>query len=228
MTVLPRLLTTNDIGGTSRGAADEVLQTNAGGTANEWAKIDNANVASAAAIEVSKLANGSPGEILRSTGDGPQWGLDTGPLTVDSLTSLGAIAGPVTAPSLPLFTAVARGAVPPSGGGTANYMRADGTWAAPTASVAISTTSVAFTDGDTARRVTVTDAAVTAASKIIATVRRPDTTNDSEDRGYLYIPNVVKCASGSFDVLIACLDIGGMDPTMNPPNETITLCYQVA
>lgn len=33
----------------------------------------------------------------------------------------------------PLFTAVAAGCVPASGGGTANYLRADGTWAPPSA-----------------------------------------------------------------------------------------------
>ena len=120
----------------------------------------------------------------------------------------------------------------PAGGDSGKFLKATGAgtvaWDAPTASVAISTTTIAFTDGDTARRVTVTDATVNAASKVIATVRRPDTTDDSADRGYVYIPNVVKCASGSFDVLIACLDLSGMDPTAMPPNETITLCYQVA
>lgn len=33
--------------------------------------------------------------------------------------------------SLALFTNTVRGAVPPSGGGTTNYLRADGTWAEP-------------------------------------------------------------------------------------------------
>jgi hypothetical protein len=92
----------------------------------------------------------------------------------------------------------------------------------------VASTSVAFTDGDTLRRVTVSDAAVAASSKIIATVRRPDTANDSADSGYLYLPNVVRVATGAFDVLIACLDWGFDDPTLNPPNETVTLCYQVA
>lgn len=104
-----------------------------------------------------------------------------------------------------------------------------GDYEIPTGSGAsISTVSVPFTDGDTARRLTVVDATVTPASKVMITVRRPDTADDSADGGYIYVPNVVKCAAGSFDVLIACLDIGGMDPTMKPPNETITLNYQVA
>ena len=34
-------------------------------------------------------------------------------------------------PSLPLFTNVYKGAVPASGGGTTNFLRADGTWSAP-------------------------------------------------------------------------------------------------
>lgn len=189
---------------------------------------DNGKLPYAAAGDLAYLAHGPAGYPLVATGSGFDWLNALGDITVDSLTSVGAIDGPVTAASLPLFGAAVRGAVPPSGGGTTNYLRADGTWTAPSAVVAISTANVAFTDGDTARRVTITDAAVSAASKVLCSVRRPDTTDDSADRGYLYIPNVVKCASGSFDVLIACLDIGGMDPTEKPPSETITLLYQVA
>jgi hypothetical protein len=95
-------------------------------------------------------------------------------------------------------------------------------------SVSISSASIAFTDGDTARRVTIADAAVSATSKIMCCVCRPTTADDSADRGYVYTANVVARASGTFDVLATCLNIGGLDPTENPPNETITLYYQVA
>jgi hypothetical protein len=117
------------------------------------------------------------------------------------------------------------------GSGTANsatFLRGDQTWDAPTATVAISTASIAFTDGDTARRSTISDAAVSATSKIICTVVRPTTADDSADSGYVYDANVVRRATGSFDVLVRCTDIGGMDCTEKPPNETLTLCYQVA
>lgn len=117
------------------------------------------------------------------------------------------------------------------GSGTANtgtFLRGDQTWAAPVASVAISAASVAFTDGDTARRVTVTDGSVTGSSKIIPIVRRPDTVDDSADRGYMYTANIVRIGSGAFDVFISATDISGNDCTELPPNETIQLYYLVA
>jgi hypothetical protein len=92
-------------------------------------------------------------------------------------------------------------------------------------SVAIDSVSIAFTDGDTARRVTVTDAGVSAASKILGSIRRPDTADDSADRGYVYTANVVEAGSGAFDLLVTVTDIGGLDCTENPPNETVTYCY---
>lgn len=84
------------------------------------------------------------------------------------------------------------------------------------------TTTIPFTDGDTFRRVTITDGAVTAGSIIVCSVRRPD---QGVDYGYLYIVNVVKVLNGSFDVSIACTDGGFGDPVEIPPNETITLAY---
>lgn len=118
-------------------------------------------------------------------------------------------------------------------GSSGTYLKSNGassipSFEAPTASVAISTASVAFTDGDTARRVTVTDAAVSATSKILCSIMRPTTTDDSADQGYVYDANVVKRDTGSFDVYLRCTDIGGEDCTERPPNETVTLCYQVA
>lgn len=117
------------------------------------------------------------------------------------------------------------------GSGTANastFLRGDQSWAAPTASVAISSASIAFTDGDTARRVTISDGTVTAASKIVSTIRRPDTADASADRGYVYNANVVRIGSGQFDVSIICTDTSGGDCTAIPPNETVTLYYLVA
>jgi hypothetical protein len=87
------------------------------------------------------------------------------------------------------------------------------------------TASIAFTDGDTLRRVTITDADVVATSRIIHNIRRPDSADDSADAGYLYIANVVEVQSGSFDVLIAALDWGFGDPVENPPNETVQFQY---
>lgn len=92
----------------------------------------------------------------------------------------------------------------------------------------ISRVSVDFTDGDTAKRVSVSDATITATDKILVTVRRPDMVDDSEDSGHIYITNIVRIYAGGFDVRIVALDLSGMDPTEQPPNETIELQYQVA
>lgn len=92
----------------------------------------------------------------------------------------------------------------------------------------LSEASIAFTDGDTCRRVTITDAGVSASSKINGTVRRPDTADDSADPGYIYLANIVRIGSGAFDVLIACLGWGFDDPTGIPPNETVKFYYSVA
>jgi hypothetical protein len=92
--------------------------------------------------------------------------------------------------------------------------------------VTISTVAIAFTDGDSLRRVTVTDASVSTSSKILGTVRRPTTANDAEDRGYLYIANVVRLAAGAFDLLVVCLG-WGLDNAIVTPNETINFDYTV-
>jgi hypothetical protein len=92
----------------------------------------------------------------------------------------------------------------------------------------VSSTSVAFTDGDTARRVTIADAAVSGSSNILLSVMRPTVTAEN-DVGLMYTANVVSRGTGTFDVFIICTDISGGDPvTSGPPNETITLLYSVA
>jgi hypothetical protein len=89
------------------------------------------------------------------------------------------------------------------------------------------TVAIPFTDGDTMRRVTVTDSKVTAGSRIVHSITRPNTTDDSQDPGYIYTANIVQIAAGSFDVLIAVLGWGEDDCTELPPNETVALHYIV-
>lgn len=90
------------------------------------------------------------------------------------------------------------------------------------------TSSVPFTDGDTLRRVSVSDASFTSSSNVVATVMRPDQATDGDDRGYLYVTNVVRRYTGGCDLLIAALGWGFDDPVYLPPNETITVVLQVS
>lgn len=69
---------------------------------------------------------------------------------------------------LDVFTSLLKGLVPASGGGTANFLRADGAFAAPTAAVAATTVEIDL--GSTpkfAGKFTITDAAIGATSKVL-------------------------------------------------------------
>lgn len=92
----------------------------------------------------------------------------------------------------------------------------------------LKSTAVAFTDGDTVRRVTVTDAEVAATDKILVAIRRPDLADDSADAGHIYLANVVLVGTGSFDVVVACCDRGFCDTTEQPPSETVQLVWMRA
>jgi len=70
-----------------------------------------------------------------------------------------------TATNLPAFGSSTKGVVPASGGGTSNFLRADGTWAAPTASAAwgsITGTLSSQTDLNSALSAKASSASVTA------------------------------------------------------------------
>ena len=66
-----------------------------------------------------------------------------------AVASAWASATPTTATSLlNVFTSVLQGLVPASGGGTANFLRADGTWTAPTAAAAAYNPNIYITTAD--------------------------------------------------------------------------------
>lgn len=98
---------------------------------------------------------------------------------------------------------------------------------APGGEVTLTSVAIPFTDGDTMRRVTITDAAVSPSSKIIGSVRRADTADDSADLGFRYTANIVKLAAGSFDLSVTCLAWGGDDAVLAGVNETVYYVYTV-
>ena len=105
------------------------------------------------------IADGDKGDL---TVTGGVWTLDTAVVTFAKMADLatGTFIGRVTAGTgapevltgtqattlLDVFTSGLKGLAPASGGGTSNYLRADGTWAAPTSTVgagSITTTELA-------------------------------------------------------------------------------------
>ncbi|CAM6005515.1 unnamed protein product [Sphagnum balticum] len=67
---------------------------------------------------------------------------------------------------LPVFSSSLNGLAPASGGGTANFLRADGTWAPPAGSV----TSVAFADASTTPIYTISGSPVTSSGTLTQTL----------------------------------------------------------
>jgi hypothetical protein len=114
--------------------------------------------------------------------------IPAGTLTVAS-TSVrdGAIltSGTVAAARLPSFGTAAAGIVPASGGGTTNFLRADGTWAVPSGgggSVGTATATIDFGSTPVAESsFTITNASITASSYIQAYVMVDSTVDNDAD-----------------------------------------------
>jgi hypothetical protein len=75
---------------------------------------------------------GPQGEVELHVGPYPPSDIDTGTMWFDSVVGLVEVwDGTAWQPAVPSFSATSRGTVPASGGGTTNFLRADGTWAVP-------------------------------------------------------------------------------------------------
>ena len=134
------------------GTDGQVLKANsATGTGLEWG------------ANTSAPADGDKGDITVS-GSGATWTIDANAVTLDKMadvataTILGratagtgdpeALTGTQATALLDAFTSGAKGLAPAGGGGTTNYLRADGTWAAPAGGGGSPTTTL----GDLIRR----------------------------------------------------------------------------
>lgn len=87
------------------------------------------------------------------------------------------------------------------------------------------TARLSFTDGDTLKRFTITDAAVRALGNTPIPVIRRDDITDADDPGWIFVANIVTVTDGSFDVLV-CAQAGDAFAAAGEfPNETVTLVY---
>lgn len=92
----------------------------------------------------------------------------------------------------------------------------------------VSVASIAFTDGDDSRRVTITDSTVTTTNKVvICGFRRSNVTSEASNP-VLYTGIVESQANGSFDVFVSSADWGDESPSGDPLSETVTMYYLVA
>jgi hypothetical protein len=110
---------------------------------------------SAGAVTLSKMAALAPDSIIGNN-------------TSSSATPLALTEAEVTA-MLDVFTSSLQGLVPASGGGTTNFLRADGTWATPPSSGG-TVTSVALADASTAPIYTVSGSPVTSSGTLAITL----------------------------------------------------------
>ena len=128
---------------------------------------------------------------------------------------------------LDLFTSVARGVVPPSGGGTTNFLRADGNWAAPpsgsggSANVGKTTVNFGAFPGTTDASVAVTGQASILAGSVVQAWLLPQATADHSADEHLFEPikvfagNIV--AGTGFTIYAISDNRPQPDPAYYPP-----------
>jgi hypothetical protein len=131
------------------------------------------------------VSDGDKGDVTVSSG-GATWTIDAGVVTNAKLASVatatfkGRTTAGAGAPEdltatqatalLNVFTSGLKGLAPASGGGTSNFLRADGTWAAPPGGAGSAATTVEVDLGSTLRfagKFTITDAGISGTSKVL-------------------------------------------------------------
>lgn len=84
-----------------------------------------------------------------------------------------------------------------------------------------------FTDGDTLKRFTITDAQVSTTRPAPQLSIYRQNVAAVDDAGWVYVVNGMSIANGSFDVLVAALSGDGVAAANEFPNEIVTLAYQL-
>lgn len=107
--------------------------------ANDYLMSFDASAAALKKVLLNKVGGGAIGPpavatlggVFSNAGVANQWikSINTDGTVTLSQPAFANISGTITAAQLPIFTSVAAGAVPASGGGTTNFLRADGNWA---------------------------------------------------------------------------------------------------
>lgn len=116
-----------------------------------------------------------------------------------------------------VFTSLLSGAAPASGGGTSNFLRADGTWAAPGGGGGSGTvTSVALADGSSSPIYSISGSPVTTSGTLTETL-----VNQSANQVFAG-PTSGGAAQPTFRALVAA-DVSGLVPAAANPSASVGL-----
>ena len=155
-----------------------------------------ATTIAADAVTNSKLAN-MPATTIKGNATGAA--ADPADLTGTQATAL-----------LDPFTSAAKGLAPASGGGTTNFLRADGSWVAPPGGGGTAISSVEIDVGPLPVKeasINVVDAAVTPTTKITASQSgRAATGRPADENQWTRLHVVASPNTGSFDLWVVCLN----------------------
>jgi hypothetical protein len=139
--------------------------------AEDWNRVVNACYdLRTAVIAGSSIADGDKGDITVS-GSGLTWTIDTNVVSLSKLAQIAtarilgrttaltgdveALTGTEVTAMLDAFASGTKGLAPASGGGTTNFLRADGTWAVPSSTASSSLSAITVTTNTTSAHATV-------------------------------------------------------------------------